>query len=86
MIHKAQKIGYKVCTCNSRLRLGHFCEHGLLISLKFCRFLLFSAILLHFQCINIEKSNTGIKTNTRYTYRAYLPVTIWVYLCGVMLC
>ena len=33
---------------------------------------------LHFKCINI------VKTNTRYTHRAYLPVTIWVYFCTVM--
>ena len=35
--------------------------------------------MYHFQCINI------VKTNTRYTHRAYLPVTIWVYLCTVMM-
>ena len=39
----------------------------------------FSAIMYHFQCINI------VKTNTRYTHRAYLPVMIWVYLCIVMI-
>ena len=40
VIQALQKIGYKVCTCISRLGLGHFCEHGILISLSFCRFLL----------------------------------------------
>ena len=81
VIQNARKIGCLACTFNSRLNFRHFCEHGLRNSLQFFLFLLKKLIfakLLHFKCFNIGK------TNTRYTDRAYLPVTIWVDLCGVL--
>ena len=69
--HSAQKIGYTACILISRIKFGHFCKHGMRNSLQFCLFSLnyfFFAILLHFQSINIGK------TNKSYTN---LPVTIW---------
>ena len=81
MIQSTGKIENIACTCISRLKIERFREHGLRTSVQFCLFLLeklFSAVLLHFQCNNIGR------TNTRYKVRAYLRVVIWVYLCVVM--
>ena len=54
------KYMYEACFLNSRLKFGHFCKQGLRNSVQFCLFFLkklFFAILLHFQCINIGKTN-----------------------------
>ena len=75
VICTAQKTRYTACISSSRLKFGQFCKHRLQNSLQNCLFLLNYPFLQYF--ITIEK------TNKRYADRAKLPVTIWVYLCGV---